>query len=82
MQLESENEDSANTNKTPCAACSDPAVYKIWEIPVCTDCASDWNSRAPTYGDIADKYGPNADNVAVYQAFTQRWLEKRKASAA
>lgn len=73
---------AANTNQNPCAACSSDAECEVWSAPVCYPCAADWQQQSPTYGEIADKYGPSADNAAVYRAFTQRWIERRKASAA
>jgi hypothetical protein len=80
--VNSRSEDPANIDRVPCAACSNPSECEVWTTPVCYPCAADWQSRAPTYGDIADKYGPDADNVAVYKAFTERWLGKRKGVAA
>ena len=65
------SDDAANSNTVGCAACSRPAECEVWTTPVCYPCAADWQRDAPTYGDIAVKYGPDANNVAVYQAFTQ-----------
>lgn len=72
----------SNENKETCAACSKPADCEIWTHPVCYDCASDFRDRAPTFGDIVEKYGPNADTVAIHAAFVERWLEKRRKEAA
>lgn len=77
-----EQDEPSNINRVPCAACAASSACEVWTTPVCYPCAADWRDKSPTYGDIAAKYGPDADNVAVYKAFTESWLKKRKAVAA
>lgn len=72
----------ANVDKARCVGCGKPSECEVWNHPTCHLCASDWQAHAPTYGDIAEKYGATADNVAVYRAFTERWIERRKREAA
>jgi hypothetical protein len=75
-------DDDPKASAPKCAACANPAECEVWGTPVCYPCASDWRDESPTYGDIAAKHGPNADNVSVYQAFTKAWLERRRRGAA
>lgn len=63
-----------------CAACGGPGECGVWGTKLCYPCASDWRDRAPTYGDIIAKYGSDDNSVAVYRAFTERWLQKRRAA--
>lgn len=73
---------STNTDVEKCAACPNESECAVWGTRVCYPCAADWSAHSPTHGDIATKYGADAETVAIYRAFTERWLAARKGRAA
>lgn len=84
MQLAPEPEDSARSGPAapPCIACGAESECAIWGHRVCYPCATDWRDHSPTYGEIYEKHGREADAAAVYRAFTERWARARKGRAA
>lgn len=78
-----EKDTAANVQAEVCEACGKaPSECGVWGKKTCYPCAADWGTAAPTYGDIEAKYGTDADTVAIYKAFTERWVAARKARAA
>lgn len=74
---------AANEQVELCSGCGSDRGRggRVWGVWLCGACVADWGRTAPTYADIVRMDGSEENSVAIYRAFTERWLEQRRRAA-